>query len=60
MSDLLEAVLRVILASPGVDIADDVLDFAETTEEPLASVEDLCREDVLLTIDPEVGEGYKI
>lgn len=47
-----------ILNDPLVEVSNDALDDAELLEKLAASVEYLVGEDVLLAVDPEIGEAF--
>ena len=41
-----------------VEVPNDVLDHSELLKQLAAGVEDLVGKDVLLTVDPQVGESF--
>lgn len=47
-----------VLDNALVEVPDDVLDHSELLKQLSASVEDLVGEDVLLAVNPKVGESF--
>ena len=58
LNNVLNGDVNCVFNNALVEVPNDVLDHSELLEKLSPGVEDLVREDVLLAIDPEVGETF--
>jgi hypothetical protein len=58
INDLLDSDGCSVLNYTLVDGSDDTLDKTELLEEFTTCFEDFLREDIFLTVDPEIGETF--
>lgn len=58
VDDLLDGDVDRVLDDSFIDVSDDALDHAELLEQLAPCVQHFLGEDVLLAVDPEVGEAF--
>ena len=58
LDDVLHCDVDGVFNDAFVQIPDDVLDHSELLEELSPCIENLVREDILLTIDPQIRESF--
>jgi len=58
LDDVLHGDIDRVFNDALVEVSDDVLNDAELLKEFAAGIQDLMGEDVLLAVDPQVGEAF--